>query len=50
MFDWCYARQTPVAFAMAGGYGTDIDETVQVQVNTYKVALDYWRRWQNRNS
>ena len=30
---------------MAGGYGNDINETVQVQVNTYRVALEYWRRW-----
>ncbi len=50
VFDWCYVRQIPVAFAMAGGYGLNIEETVQVQVNTYRVALDYWRRWQNRCS
>lgn len=49
VFDWCLARRTPVAFAMAGGYGVKIEETVQVQVNTYRVALDYWRRWQNRH-
>ncbi len=48
VFDWCLTRRTPVAFAMAGGYGVKIEETVQVQVNTYRVALDYWRRWQNR--
>lgn len=48
VFDWCCQRQTPVAFAMAGGYGIRIEETVQVQVNTYRVALDYWGRWQNR--
>ncbi len=49
VFDWCFQRQTPVAFAMAGGYGINIHDTVQVQVNTYRVALDYWRRWQNRS-
>ncbi len=49
VFDWCLARRTPVAFAMAGGYGVKIEETVQVQVNTYRVALQYWQRWQNRN-
>jgi hypothetical protein len=31
---------------MAGGYGIKIDETVQVQVNTYRVAFDYWQKWQ----
>lgn len=48
VFDWCLARRTPVAFAMAGGYGVKIEETVQVQVNTYRVALEYSQRWQNR--
>jgi acetoin utilization deacetylase AcuC-like enzyme len=49
VFDWCLNRRTPVAFAMAGGYGVKIEETVQVQVNTYRVALQYCRHWQNRN-
>jgi len=48
VFDWCFAQRLPVAFVMAGGYGKDLADTVQVQVNTYRVALDYWRRWQNR--
>lgn len=45
VFDWAWQRRIPLAFSMAGGYGVDIDETVQVQMNTYRVALDYWRRW-----
>ncbi|MDO9359002.1 MAG: histone deacetylase [Polaromonas sp.] len=45
VFDWAWQRSVPLAFAMAGGYGVDIDETVQVQINTYRVAMDYWRRW-----
>jgi hypothetical protein len=32
---------------MAGGYGVKIEETVQVQLNTYRTALSYWQRWQN---
>jgi hypothetical protein len=32
---------------MAGGYGKVMDDTVQVQVNTFRVAYAYWRRWQN---
>jgi acetoin utilization deacetylase AcuC-like enzyme len=45
VFDWCFARKIPLAFAMGGGYGYDISQTVQVQINTYRVALEYWRRW-----
>lgn len=45
VFDWAWQRRVPLAFAMAGGYGINIDETVQVQINTYRVALEYWKRW-----
>ena len=50
VFDWAWQRRIPLAFCMAGGYGVKIDETVQVQVNTYRVALSYWSRWQNNAS
>ncbi|NML86525.1 MAG: histone deacetylase [Polaromonas sp.] len=50
VFDWAWRRRIPLAFSMAGGYGVNIDETVQVQVNTFRVALEYWRRWQNIGS
>ena len=46
VFDWAWQRRIPLAFCMAGGYGLKIEETVQVQVSTYRVALEYWRRWQ----
>jgi acetoin utilization deacetylase AcuC-like enzyme len=45
VFDWCFTRRIPVAFQMAGGYGTQIEETVQAQCTTYRVALQYWQRW-----
>ena len=48
VFDWAFHRRLPLAFAMAGGYGRQIADTVEVQVNTYRVAQAYWRRWQNR--
>lgn len=48
VFDWAWARGVPLAFAMAGGYGHRIEDTVQVQVNTFRAALQYARRWQNR--
>lgn len=47
VFDFAWQRRIPLAFAMAGGYASDIAETVQVQLGTFRVALDYWRRWQN---
>jgi acetoin utilization deacetylase AcuC-like enzyme len=48
VFDWAWQRRLPLAFAMAGGYGHRIEDTVQVQVNTFRVAGQYWQRWQNR--
>ena len=46
VFDWAWQRRIPLAMAMAGGYGVHIDDTVQVQINTYRVALAYWEKWQ----
>ena len=47
VFDWAWQRRIPLAFAMAGGYGTRIEDTVQAQVNTFKAAAGYFARWQN---
>jgi acetoin utilization deacetylase AcuC-like enzyme len=48
VMDWAWQRRLPLAFAMAGGYGTDMEATVQVQMNTYRVALEYHARWTTR--
>ncbi len=48
VFDWAWQRGVPLAFAMAGGYGHKLEDTVQVQVNTFQVAVAYARRWHNR--
>jgi len=45
VFDWAWQRRLPLAFTMAGGYGHQLETTVQVQVNTYRVALEYRARW-----
>lgn len=45
VFDWCHQRRVPVAFVMAGGYGRQIEETVQIQSRTFRVALSYAQRW-----
>lgn len=47
VFDWAFQRRVPLAFAMAGGYGVRIEDTVQAQLNTFRVAAQYWQRWQN---
>ena len=47
VFDWAWRRRLPLALSMGGGYGHDIGTTVQVQMNTFAIALEYWRRWQN---
>jgi acetoin utilization deacetylase AcuC-like enzyme len=47
VFEWAWQRRLPLAFAMAGGYGTRIEDTVQAQVNTFAIATRYFRRWQN---
>jgi acetoin utilization deacetylase AcuC-like enzyme len=48
VFDWAWQRGLPLAFAMAGGYGHRMEDTVQVQMNTFAAASAYARRWQNR--
>jgi acetoin utilization deacetylase AcuC-like enzyme len=47
VFDWAWTRRIPLAFAMAGGYGRQLEDTLQAQLNTWRVALQYHRRWQN---
>ena len=47
VFDWAWQRRIPLAFAMAGGYGIRIEDTVQAQVNTFRVAVQYFELWQS---
>ena len=44
VFDWCYRKALPVVFVMAGGYGVDIETTLQAQCNTYAIACEHWGR------
>ncbi|MDB5899398.1 MAG: Histone deacetylase-like protein [Ramlibacter sp.] len=48
VFDYAWQRGLPLAFAMAGGYGHRIEDTVQVQMNTFAAGVAYARRWHNR--
>lgn len=43
VFHLAQSLQVPLAVAMAGGYGVDIDETVAVHFNTVSAACDHWR-------
>jgi len=45
VFDWCHQRRIPLAFMMAGGYGRQIEETVQIQLSTFRLGLSYAQRW-----
>ncbi len=48
VMDWAWQRQLPVVLCMGGGYGHDIETTVQVQMQTWQVALECWQGWHNR--
>jgi acetoin utilization deacetylase AcuC-like enzyme len=50
VMDWAWRRRIPLAFAMGGGYGRDLEATVQVQMNTYSTALQYRVRWRSQSS
>jgi acetoin utilization deacetylase AcuC-like enzyme len=47
VFDWLWARRVPVTVVMAGGYPTDVDRMLDVQVNTVRLARGLWSRWNN---
>jgi acetoin utilization deacetylase AcuC-like enzyme len=47
VMDWAWQKRVPLALAMGGGYGHDLEATVQVQVNTYRTALQYSQRWRS---
>lgn len=36
----CYERETPVVTVMSGGYGKDINDTVEIHCNTIRTAKD----------
>ena len=48
VLQWAGERRMPMAMAMAGGYGKEIADTVQVQINTFALAYEAWQHWQNQ--
>jgi acetoin utilization deacetylase AcuC-like enzyme len=45
VMDWAWQRRIPMAFAMGGGYGHDLQTTLRVQQTTYRLGLEYWKKW-----
>lgn len=45
VFEWAHQRNIPLAICMAGGYGKQMVNTIQVHVNTLNMAVEYWQRW-----
>ena len=45
VFDWCFGRNVPLVLLMAGGYGVRIEETVALQLATFRLAWAYWQKW-----
>jgi acetoin utilization deacetylase AcuC-like enzyme len=43
---WARERGIPLVLTMGGGYGHVIEDTVAVQLQTYREALFSWRSWQ----
>ena len=45
VFDWAWQRRIPMVITMAGGYGRDMETTLRVQFNTWRLAVSHWHRW-----
>jgi len=41
VLQWCFRRKNPVAIAMAGGYGSSIEETVAIHAQTIRKAIAF---------
>lgn len=48
VFAACAERGIPVVMTMGGGYGVNIDDTVTVQLASYREALAGWSAWRAR--
>lgn len=47
VLDWCSARNIPVVLLMAGGYGLQIEETVALQLTSFRLAHAFWQTWKD---
>ena len=47
VFSWAHEMRSPLAFVMAGGYGTQMEDTLQVQINTFHAGQAAYQAWGN---
>ncbi len=45
VFQYALDRQLPIAFSMAGGYGKEIESTVEIHFQTIKTALQFQKQY-----
>lgn len=45
VLDACLARGTTLAVTMAGGYAPEVNDIVEIHLNTVRAAADFARRW-----
>jgi hypothetical protein len=45
VFQYAIDRQIPLAFSMVGGYGKEIQSTIEIHFQTIQTALDYQGRY-----
>ena len=45
VFEYALSRQLPIAFSMAGGYGKEIESTVDIHLQTIKTALQFQKQY-----
>jgi acetoin utilization deacetylase AcuC-like enzyme len=45
VFQYALDRKLPIAFSMAGGYGKEIESTIDIHFQTIKTALQYQKQY-----
>ena len=48
VLNWTWEKQIPVVLCMGGGYGHDISTTLAVQIQTWHLAISFWKHWQEK--
>jgi acetoin utilization deacetylase AcuC-like enzyme len=41
VLELCYTAGLPVAIVMGGGYGKDVDDTVEIHLETIRIAAQF---------